>query len=114
MKSPLSRLRRRLIRKLGGYTDPGPMLRADPMMALPITKTICPMEKFWAEERMIGADPRVEECCKYRVLQRLVETLDQSGFICWEKAYDDYHQVAMLRATLMAVDTTKGNLWFAE
>lgn len=97
MKQLVHRFRRWLIRKLGGYPDPGPFVRVVPTSERRI-------EKFWAEASMQVGNHRVEEFCKREALQRLMETIDQSGFIRWDQRYDRFNQSTTLRAVLMAVN----------
>lgn len=97
LKQLVHRFRRWLIRKLGGYPDPGPFVRVVPTSELHI-------EKFWAEARMMAGPPRVEECCKREAVRRLMETIEKSGFIRWDQRYDGFNQITTLRAVLLAVD----------
>lgn len=98
LKQLLNRLRIWMILKLGGYLDPGPTIRL-------IEKKELPIENFSAEVKILPTrDPNVELACKYEALRRLMETVDQSGFIRWEIVHSKFNPEVIIRATMLLVN----------
>ena len=103
MKKFFDRLRRWLIKKLGGYTE----------QFTPIQRQIertaeVPVQKVQAQISIAAPGPdRVDDFkryCEGQVLDLLVRELYESGFILWERQDDFMAQKVNVRATLRVVN----------
>ena len=102
MKQIFDRLRRWLIKKLGGYTE-----RFTPMQRqIEHTKYIQP-QRVQAQISISPPGPASEfsfkEYCESSLLNQLVRELYQSDFIMWESENEKYAGKVTVRATLYVV-----------
>lgn len=103
MKKFFDRMRRWMIKKLGGYTE----------QFTPIQPQITQMENVLVQEvqakisidaSMLCSTIDFKRCCKDRVLGLLMWKLDQSGSILWERQDDFTAQKVNMRAMLRVVN----------
>ena len=104
MRKILDRLRRWLIKKLGGYTEQFtpvvhrrieviPVMEMKPQMLQAVTRVV----------PMPGRERDLERCCKDQLTQILVQKLQESGFILWQRQDDMFERKVKVRAVLYAV-----------
>lgn len=103
MKKFFDRLRRWLIKKLGGYTEQFIPIQRE----IGWTETVHP-QKLHAQisVSMPGPSSAIDfkEYCEDQVLHLLMRELYQSGFILWESQNDAVTQKVNVRATLRVVN----------
>ena len=110
MKKFFDRLRRWLIKKLGGYTEQfAPTREIVRSENVPVLRSEeVPLQKLQAEISIArpGPDSAVDfkRYCEHRVMERLMQEIYQSGFILWESQYDIITQRVNVRATLRVVN----------
>ncbi len=103
MKKIFTRLRHWLIKKLGGYTEQfTPIQRQS-------TRTVnVPTQKVQVQTsvgaRELDSTIDFKRYCEKRMLDRLVQSLYQSGLILWERQDDIFEQKVNMRATLYVVN----------
>lgn len=103
MKKFFDRLRRWLIKKLGGYTEQFTPIQRE----IGRTETIHPQKvqaQISVERTDIERSFEFERYCKNRVLELLLQELYQSDFILWERQDNVYEQKVNVRATLRVVN----------
>lgn len=105
MKKFFDRLRRWLIKKLGGYTEQFPPLQRQ------ITRTAdVPVQKVQAQISVTapgpepGRDIDFKRYCEDQVMGILARELYKSGFIQWESENDICMRKVNVRATLRVVN----------
>lgn len=104
MRKILDRLRRWMIKKLGGYTEQF-------ANALHIRTEIVPVmemkpQRLQAEAIVVpmqGREHDLERCCKDQLTRILVQKLQESGLILWQRQDDMFEQKVKVRAVLYAV-----------
>lgn len=103
MKKIFDRLRRWLIKKLGGYTEQFTPIQRGIMRTADV-----PVQKMQAQisVAMPGPDSIVDfkRYCEHSVMERLMQELYQSGFILWERQDDVIERKVNMRATLRVVN----------
>lgn len=91
MKKVFDRLRRWLIKKLGGYTEQFTPIQRQ----IGWTETVHP-QKVQAQISVpiSGPDSAIDfkRYCEHSVMERLMQELYQSGFILWERQDDIIEQ----------------------
>ena len=102
MKKFFERLRCWLIKKLGGYTE-----QFTPIQPQRIRQVDVQTQKLQAQ-MSIQAPPSseidFEKFCKKRVIERLVQELEESPYIQWESQYNIFEQQMNVRATVHLVN----------
>lgn len=102
MKKTFDRLRRWLIKKLGGYTEQFTPVRKE-ITRLPDAKAkkvqIQIIELRPALERHID----IGEYLKRRAIESVAQFLEENGYIKWERTSDIEKCAVIFRATLWAV-----------
>ncbi len=102
MKKILDRLRRWLIKKLGGYTE----------QFTPVRKEITRLPDAKAEKvqiQMIESRPVLErhidtwKCLERRAIESVAQFLEENGYIKWERTSDIERCAVIFRATLWVV-----------
>lgn len=106
MKNLFDRLRRWMIRKLGGYTEQFTPIQRQ----IELTKNVYP-QKIQAQ---ISVSPPLQDStidfkgyCESRVLELLALELYKSGFILWESQHEPFTQKVNVRGTLYVVNEIK-------
>lgn len=105
MKKFFDRLRCWLIKKLGGYTEQFTPILHRRMEVIPVMETKPQM--LQAVTRVVpmpGRERDLERCCKDQLTQILVQKLQESGFILWQRQDDMFEQEVKVRAVLYAVN----------
>lgn len=103
MRKFFDRLRRWLIKKLGGYTEQFPPLQRQIVRA----ENVNP-QKVQAQLTIVAPTPEIaadfEGFCKSRVMEKLVQGLEESDYIQWENRLDMFERRVDVRATLYVVN----------
>lgn len=105
MKKVLDRLRRWLIEKLGGYTEQFTPVAHRRMEVIPVMEMKPQMiQAVTSVAPMPGREFDLERCCKYQLIQTLVQKLQESGFILWQRQDDMFEQKVKVQAVLYVVN----------
>lgn len=104
MKEIFERLRRGMIKKLGGYTEQFP-----PLQPQIIRQVDVQTQRLQAQISIAAPPPGVSaidfnQHCKRQVTERLVQHLEESEYIRWESEYKEPEQTMNVRATLFVVN----------
>lgn len=104
MKKFFDRLRRWLIKKLGGYTERYTPIRRDIVRERSVkTHTLVAKTTVRAED-LAGGAIDYKQYCESVLLDRIVVDLQQSGLILWESSEDIFRQEVNVRATVYVAD----------
>lgn len=112
MKKIFDRLRRWLIKKLGGYTEQFTPIRLSVrnewqqimrMENVPVQKV---QAEISVQPPAVDSSFEFERYCKDRVLEQLLQELYQSDFILWERQDNVLEQKVNVRATLRVVNAS--------
>ena len=105
MKKFFDRLRCWLIKKLGGYTEQFTPIPHRRMEVIPVMEMKPQMlQATTSVEPMPGREHDLERYCKDQLTQILVQKLQESGFILWQRQDDMFEQEVKVRAVLYAVN----------
>lgn len=101
MKKFFDRLRRWLIKKLGGYTEQFTPIQLERTVEVPVQKVQAQISIAEpGPDRAVG----FKRYCEGRVLDLLVGELYKTGFIMWESQNDHITRKVNVRATLHVVN----------
>lgn len=104
MKKFFDRLRRWLIKKLGGYTEQYTPIRSEIVRQRSVkTHKLVAQTKVRAED-LAGGAIDYKQYCESVLLDRIVGDLQQSGLILWESSEDIFRQEVNVRATVYVAD----------
>lgn len=103
MKKIFDRLRRWLIKKLGGYTE-----QLTPIRREVAQTTDVPTEKIQVqisvERRDLCNGVDIKQFCENRLMEMLMQKIKESGFIRWESWFDISESKVNARATIVAAN----------
>lgn len=105
MKKVLDRLRRWLINKLGGYTEP-----PAPIKQQIVRYTAAKTHKLTAKASIAMSPSRVidfKRYCESQLLDRITWELYNSGFILWERQEDVFERKVNVQATVYVADANE-------
>lgn len=105
MKKFFDRLRRWLIKKLGGYTEQyTPPIRREIVRERSVkTHKLVAQTKVRPED-LAGGEIDYKQYCESALLNQIVVDLQQSGLIIWESSEDIFRQEVNVRATVYVAD----------
>lgn len=99
MKKFFDRLRRWLIKKLGGYTEQRQAVQIVRWDSVPQHRFV---EEMSVEARLGGAID-YKRYCETQLLERLMQSINQSGLVLWESNVDTVRQEMNVRATVCVI-----------
>lgn len=102
MKKFFNRLRRWLIKKLGGYTEQFTPVRKE-ITRLPDAKAQKVQVQIIEHRHMMTGHIDLGEYLKSRAIESIARFLEENGYIEWERTEDIEKCAIVLRATIWAV-----------
>lgn len=104
MKKFFDRLRRWLIKKLGGYTEQYTPIRREVVREPSVETHKLVAQTSVRAVDLAGGAIDYKRYCESVLLDRIVGDLQQSGFILWESSEDIFRQEVNVRATVYVAD----------
>lgn len=104
MKKFFDRLRRWLIKKLGGYTEQYTPIRQEIVRATNVKTHKLVAQTRVRVEDLGGGAIDFKRYCESVLLGRILEDILQSGFILWERSENIFSQEVNVRATVYVAD----------
>ena len=104
MKRLFDRLRRWLIKKLGGYTEQYTPIRREIVRERSVKTHKLVAETKVRVEDLAGGAIDYKQYCESVLLDRIVVDLQQSGLILWQSSEDIFRQEVNVRATVYVAD----------
>lgn len=99
MKRIFDSLRRWLIKKLGGYTEQRQMVQVVPWNSVPQHRFVEEMSVYVRTESELD----YKRYCENQLLERLMQSINQSGLVLWESSEDIFRQEMNVRATVCVI-----------
>ena len=104
MKKFFDRLRRWLIKKLGGYTEQYTPIRREIVRERSVKTHKLVAQTTVRADELDGGAIDFKRYCESAMLNRIVGDLRQSGLILWESSEDIFRREVNVRATVYVVD----------